>query len=135
MKTIVILVLITAAFCYQCTKDNTESSEFTTGTYSGEKSIYNLNTHSESVDTIAINFEGNTYSYSGSNTLDYGRGNYLIKKNSIDFNDEEARIALYSWEWILGGTHQFRITGDSLNMNQNRPGFQVSCRLIKTAEQ
>ena len=58
-------------------------------------------------------------------------GNYLIKNNSIEFNDDEARIALYSWEWILGGTHKFRIIGDSLILNQNGSYIQVSCRFKK----
>jgi hypothetical protein len=71
---------------------------------------------------------------SNSFALDFGRGNYLLKNNSIDFNDEEARIALYAWEWILGGTHQLRIAGESLILNQNTQNFSVSCRLIKTAE-
>jgi hypothetical protein len=128
---VLLLVIMTA-----CNKenDNTEGSKFATGTYSGEKSIYYVSAHSESVDTITINFESNTYSYFSSNTLDFGRGNYLIKNNSIDLNDDEARIALYSWEWILSGTHQYQIIGDSLILNQTSPNHKVSCRLIKAAK-
>jgi hypothetical protein len=109
-------------------------SEFTSGTYSGEKTIYYPGTDYESVDTISITFDSGTYIYSGSNTLDFGRGNYLIKNNSIDLNDEEARIDLYTWDWILSGTHQFRINGDSLILNQDSQDHIVSCRLAKASE-
>jgi hypothetical protein len=117
--------------CYGCKKDDNELSKFTAGTYSGEKTIYYSDTHFESLDTITIKFDSNTYSYSGSDALDFGRGNYLIKNSSIEFNDDEARIALYTWEWILAGTHKFQIIGDSLIMNQNGSYIQVSCRLKK----
>jgi hypothetical protein len=129
----IIFFLIIILSCYGCTKDNTEISKFVTGTYFGEKTIYYFDTHYESVDTITIKFDSNTYSYSGSDALDFGRGNYLIISNSIVFNDDEARNALYSWEWILGGTHKFRIIGDSLILNQNGSYIQVSCRFKKIA--
>jgi hypothetical protein len=134
MKATWILFLLFMMTACSKERDNAESSKFTTGTYSGEKAIYYVSTHSESVDTILISFDNNTYSYSGSNRLDFGRGNYLLKNNSIDFNDEEARIALYTWDWILAGTHQLRITRDSLILNQDSPDFRVSCRLIKTSD-
>ena len=105
-----------------------------TGTYSGEKSIFYLGTNSTSVDTITIKFDSDTYSYSGSSTLDYGRGNYVIKDNSIEFNDGLFRNALYSWEWILGGTHQLRMVGDSLILNQNGSYIQVSCKFKKITQ-
>lgn len=133
MKKVIFLLSMTI-LCYGCAKDDTEISKYTSGTYAGEKIIYYLDTHFESVDTITIKFDSNTYSYSGSDALDFGRGNYLIKSNSIEFNDDEARNALYSWEWILIGTHKFRIIGDSLILNQNGSYFQVSCRLIKIAK-
>ena len=94
-----------------------------------------MDTQNKSVDTVTIKFDKRTYSYSGSDALDFGRGNYLIKGNSIEFNDDEARNALYSWEWILVGVHKFRLNGDSLVLNQNGSYIQVSCRLIKIAEQ
>lgn len=130
MKKIVVLLAI-IALCFGCSKDDTEISKFSTGTYTGVKTIYYLGTNNESVDTITIKFDDSTYSYSGSNALDFGRGNYLIKSNSIEFNDAEARNALYSWEWILAGIHKFKSNGDSLNLNQNGSYLKVSCRLKK----
>jgi major membrane immunogen (membrane-anchored lipoprotein) len=133
MKKVIFLLSMTI-LCNGCAKDDTEISKFATGTYSGEKTTYYLGTHNKSVDTITIKFDSSTYSYSGSNALDFGRGNYLIKSNSIEFNDDEARNALYSWEWILVGVHKFRLNGDSLVLNQNGSYIQVSCRLIKIAK-
>jgi hypothetical protein len=131
-KTIFILVIILSF--YGCKKIDNESPKFATGTYTGEKAIYYLGTNSTSVDTITIKFDISTYSYSGSDALDFGRGNYLIKRNSVEFNDDEARNALYSWEWILVGSHKFRINGDSLVLIQDGSFIQVSCRLIKTVK-
>jgi major membrane immunogen (membrane-anchored lipoprotein) len=127
----ILFILVIILSCFGCKKVDNENSKFTTGTYYGEKTIYYSDTHYESLDTITIKFDSNTYSYSGSDALDFGRGNYLIKNNSIEFNDDEARNALYSWEWILGGTHKFRIIGDSLILNQNGSYIQVSCRFKK----
>lgn len=130
----IIFILVIILSCYGCTKENPEFSKFATGTYYGEKTIHYLGTNSTSVDTITIMFDSSKYSYSGSDALDFGRGNYRIKSNSIEFNDDEARIALYSWEWILGGIHKFRMTGDSLLLNQNGSYVQVSCKLIRIAK-
>jgi hypothetical protein len=130
----IMFILVIILFCFGCKKVDDESSKFITGTYSGEKTIHYLGTNSVFVDTITLKFDSSTYSYSGSDALDFGRGNYLIKNNSIEFNDDEARNALYSWEWILGGTHKFRLNGDSLVLNQNGSYIQVSCRLIKIAK-
>jgi major membrane immunogen (membrane-anchored lipoprotein) len=130
MKKITVILVINL-FCYGCKKDDNEILKFSTGTYSGEKTIYYSDTHYKSLDTISIKFDNNTYSYSGSGALDFGRGNYLIKNNSIEFNDDEARNALYSWEWILGGIHNFRVIADSLIMNQNGSYIQVTSRLKK----
>jgi hypothetical protein len=127
----IIFVLIIILFCYGCTKDDSKTSKFTTGTYSGEKSIYYSGTHYESVDTITIRFDSNTYSYSGSDALDFGRGNYFIRSDSIGFNDDEARVALYTWDWILSGMHKFRTIDDSLILNKNSSYIQISCRLKK----
>jgi hypothetical protein len=133
MKGITLILAIILSF-YGCKKIDNEGQEFATGTYTGEKAIYYLGTKSTSIDTITIKFDSIEYSYSGSGALDYGRGNYLIKDNSIEFNDDETRIALYSWEWILGGTHKFRMTGDSLLLNQNGSYVQLSCKLIRIAK-
>jgi hypothetical protein len=130
MKRILFLLVIIVS-SYGCKKDDNEISKFATGSYSGEKTIYYVDTHNKSVDTITIKFDSNTYSYSGSDALDFGRGNYIVKNNSIEFNDDEARNALYSWEWILGGTHKFQMIEDSLILNQNGSYVQVSCRLKK----
>jgi major membrane immunogen (membrane-anchored lipoprotein) len=127
----IMFILVIILSCFECKKVDDESSKFTTGTYSGEKTIYYSDTHYESHDSITIKFDSNAYSYSGSDALDFGRGNYLIKNNSIKFNDEEGRNDLYSWEWILGGTHKFQMIGDSLILNQNGSYIQVSCRLKK----
>ena len=127
----IIFILVIILSCYGCTKENSEFSKFATGTYYGEKTIHYLGTNSTSVDTITIKFDSSKYSYSGSDALDFGRGNYLIKNNFIEFNDDEARNALYSWEWILVGAHKFRFNGDSLVLNQDGSYIHVSCRLIK----
>lgn len=134
MEKAAILILVIIASCYGCSKDETEISQFATGTYSGEKTIYYLDTHYKSVDTVTIKFDSNTYSYSGSDALDFGRGNYYITSNSVEFNDYVFRNALYSWEWIIGGTHKFKINGDSLILNKNGSYIQVSCRLLKIAK-
>jgi hypothetical protein len=133
MKKIIFIPLIIISL-HGCKKDDNGISKFETGTYSGEKTIYYSGTHYESVDTITIRFENNAYSYTGSYALDYGRGNYLIKNNSVEFNNDEARIALYTWDWILGGIHKFRMTGDSLILNQSSPYIQISCRLKRTTK-
>ena len=127
----IIFILIIILSCYGCTKENSEFSKFATDTYYGEKTIYYLGTYNKSVDTITIKFNSSTYSYIGSDALDFGRGNYLLKNNSIEFKDDEARNDLYSWEWILVGAHKLRLSGDSLVLNQDGSYIQVSCRLLK----
>jgi hypothetical protein len=127
----IMFILVIILSCFGCKKVDDENSKFTTGTYSGEKTIYYVDTHNKSVDTITIKFDSNAYSYSGSDALDFGRGNYLIKNNSIEFNDEEFRNDLYTWDWILGGLYKIRIIGDSINLNQNGSYIKVSCRLKK----
>ena len=128
-KIICILVIIVS--CYGCKKDNNEIIDFKIGTFYGEKTIYYLDTHYESVDTITIKFDSTIYAYSGSDVLDFGRGNYLIKDNSIEFNDEEARVALYTWDWIITGIYRFRTIDDSIIFNLNSSDIQISCRLKK----
>jgi hypothetical protein len=127
----ILLILIIISTCFGCKKVDNENSKFNTGTYTGEKTIYYPDSHHESLDTITIKFDSNSYTYSGSDALDFGRGNYVVETNSIEFNDDEARNALYSWEWILGGTHTFRMMGDSLVLNQNGLHLKVTCRLKK----
>ena len=126
------LVLIIA--CYGCKKNDNETSKFNIGTFQGEKTIYYPNTHYESVDTITIQFDSTTYSYSSSNALDIGRGNYLIKDNSVEFNDELVRDDLYTWDWILSGTFNLQITDGLIILNQNNLGNQISCRLKRISK-
>jgi hypothetical protein len=128
-KIIFILVLIVS--CSGCKKDNNEIINFKIGTFYGEKAIYYLDTYYESVDTITIKFDSTTYAYSGCDVLDFGRGNYLIKDNSIEFNDQEGRVALYTWDWIITGIYGLRTIDDSLILNQNSSDIRISCRLRK----
>lgn len=122
----VILILFTG-----CNKAETEITVLPVGTFWGEKNVLYSDTHLQSVDTITIEFNNNEYVYSGCNALDFGSGSYLITKNSIQFKDTEVRNALYSWDWILVGTYTFRLSDDSIVMNQNGQFIQVTCRLKK----
>jgi len=134
MNKVAIIVLVVIASCYGCSKDDAETSKFVTGTFSGIKTVHNFNTNYDFTDTITIMFEHTKYTYFGSTFLnpgDSGYGNFLIKNNSIEFEDVVARIDLYTWDWILGGVHQLRISGDSLIMNQKSSSLQISCRLKK----
>jgi hypothetical protein len=47
-------------------------------TYHGIKEVYYSSTDITSTDTITLVFDTDTYSYSGSNALDYGKGRYII---------------------------------------------------------
>jgi hypothetical protein len=127
----ILFILVIILTCHGCKKVDNENSTFATGTYSGEKSIYYPDSNHESLDTITIKFDSNSYTYSGSNALDFGRGNYIVDNNSIEFKDDEARNALYTWEWILGGKHNLRMKGDSLVLSQDGLHLQVRCRLIR----
>jgi hypothetical protein len=137
MKTYLYFILIIIVLT-SCTKEEENAilniTNFTTGTYYGIKSISDSGTHNESVDTITIKFDDSTYIYSGSGFLDYGRGNYILNNESIEFHDDIARIALYSWHWIIIGKYQFKTIDDSLILNQNGSYFQISCRLKKTTK-
>jgi hypothetical protein len=124
--TIVLLSIISG-----CKKDDNEVPDFKTGTYYGEKTVYHIDTHYESTDTITIRFDSTAYSYSGSEALDWGSGNYLIKNDSIAFNDMNARITLYTWDWILGGMYKYEINNDSLFLNNKYFNILISCRLRK----
>jgi len=133
----VIFILAIILSCYGCEKINDVNSKFSTGTYVGEKTVHYFGTNYDFVDTITIEFDSMKYRYLGSTSThppDFGNGNYLIKNNSIEFNDEVARIDLYTWDWILVGEHKFRVNVDSLVMNQNSSYIQISCRLIKIAK-
>jgi hypothetical protein len=130
----IIFLLVFIVSCYGCTKDNNEISKFKIGTFYGEKIVHYFGTNYDFVDTITIEFESTKYTYSGStfpHPPDFGSGNYLIKNNSIEFNDEVARNALYTWDWILVGMYKFRTIDDSIILNQNNSYIQISCRLKK----
>jgi len=130
--TLPILVLLISF--YGCTKDSYLATSFTTGSYSGTKSIYYTGTHLQSIDTITINFDINTYDYGGSNSLDFGHGSYSLSNNSIEFHDDLARITLYSWDWIIGGKYQLKTKNDPLILTQNNPYRPVTCRLKKVSQ-
>lgn len=126
-KLICTLALITCI--YGCKKSDNEIVKFKFGTFKGVKTIYYEDTRQESGDTITIKFDSTSYAYSGSDPLDFGRGTYLIQDRSIEFKDDEARIALYTWDWILGGLYKFQITEDSMILNQSGSYTAISCRL------
>jgi hypothetical protein len=134
MTKLTLRILVLLISLYGCTKASYQASTFTTGTYSGTKSIYNTSTHLQSIDTITINFDINTYDYGGSNSLDFGHGSYSLSNNSIEFHDDLARITLYSWDWIVGGTYQLKTKNDSLILTQNNPYMPVTCRLKKVSQ-
>ncbi len=130
----IIAILIIIASIYGCKKNENEIPKFISGTYTGEKTLFYSDTHYETSDTITIKFDSTSYIYSGTDLLDFGRGKYVVQNSSIEFKDDEARIALYSWEWILGGVYKFQITDDQMILNQNGSHLQISCRLRKIPE-
>ncbi len=133
MKRITFFLVLIVAW-YGCKENDKETSQFNIGTFSGEKTVHYFGTNYDFVDTITIKFDSTKYSYSGLTSThppDYGSGNYIIKDNSIEFNDEEFRIALYTWDWIIAGMYNFRTINDSIILNQNNTGLQISCRLKK----
>lgn len=129
MRTFKIIFLLIIVSCWGCTKHETEISKFDIGTYFGERNTYNKATHANRIDTITIDFDTTNYIYAGSYILDSGRGNYFIKNDSIEFNDQVARIALYSWDWILGGMYQLIIIDDGIILSKNYSDIHVSYRL------
>lgn len=134
MKNIIFL-LVSIVFYWGCAKDATEISKFQAGTYYGTKAINYFSTNINTFDTITIKFDYVKYLYSGSWELDYGKGNYFISNDSIEFNDEYARIALYSWDWILSGKYKFRFVDDSLILCKRYYNQLITCRLTKITEQ
>lgn len=118
-----------------CQKEKIEISKFSAGTYYGEKDIHYFSTNTFIRDTITIKFDSIKYIYSGSHSLDYGKGNYLISDDSIEFNDEYARITLYSWDWILSGKYDVRSSDDSLILSKKYYNQLTTCRLTKITEQ
>jgi hypothetical protein len=134
MNKLILPVLCFLVSLCGCTKAGYEVSSFTTGTYSGTKSIYYTSTHLQSIDTITINFDINTYDYGGSNILDFGSGSYSLRNNAIEFHDAVARNMLYSWDWIIGGKYQLKTKNDSLILTQNNPYRPVTCRLKKVSQ-
>ncbi|HAQ21365.1 MAG TPA: hypothetical protein DCR40_19370 [Prolixibacteraceae bacterium] len=128
MKTLIIsFVLI--LFFVACQKEENDLLKFRFGTYYGIRYSNYENVGINRLDTITVNFEVVKYNYSGTHTLDYGSGNYYILNDSIGFNDENARITLYSWEWILSGMYKYKLTGDSLFLFRNNKTLNISYRL------
>lgn len=135
MRTFKIIFLLIIVSCAGCTKDENESTKFSAGTYNGEKDIHYFSTNTYTRDTITIKFDGIKYYYSGSWGLDYGKGNYLISTDTIEFNDEYARITLYSWDWILFGKFKFELVDDLLILTKKQHNQLITCRLTKISEQ
>jgi hypothetical protein len=100
-------------------------------TYHGIKEVYYSSTDITSTDTITLVFDTDTYSYSGSNALDYGKGRYIISGEVIQFNDEYARNTLYPWDWILSGQFKHKSIGDSLILTRSYYGQDITCRLVR----
>ena len=125
---IVMMMIITG-----CTKHDYSIPEFQAGTFQGVKIVNWGSTHTILTDTITIEFDNGHYSYSTRNSLnqlpDYGRGTYSVLSDLVEFNDEEARITLYTWDWILGGKFEFASSGDSLLLIQKFSYKQISCKL------
>lgn len=134
MKKILFFLLI-AGSVWGCKKDSSQIQKIQSGTFRGEKTVYYFSTHLMSTDTISLQLDDSTYSYSElnvQNTLDYGRGNYTIQNDSVQFKDDEARVALYSWSWIIGGKFRFEYLDDAiLIMNQKNSDRQTSCILYR----
>jgi hypothetical protein len=103
-------------------------------TYHGIKKVYYSSTELTSSDTITLVFDADTYSYSGSNALDYGKGKYIISDDVIQFNDEYARNTLYTWDWILSGEFKHKSSGDSLILTRSYYGQEITCRLGRVGE-
>jgi hypothetical protein len=135
MRTFKIIFLLIIVSCAGCTKHDNGISKFSAGTYYGEKTIQNFSTNNYACDTITIKFESLKYLYSGSWELDYGKGNYFISNDSIEFNDELFRNTMHSWNWILSGKYKFRLIDDSLILSQRYYNQLITCRLTKIAEQ
>ena len=108
---------------------------FKTGTYFGRKIIRNFSTNNYTFDTITIKFDSEKYVYTGSWELDFGKGNFSISNDSVEFNDELFRNAMHSWNWILSGMYKFRLIDDSLILSQSYYNQLIICRLTKIAEQ
>jgi hypothetical protein len=133
MKKIMFLLMLIVS-CYGCNKIENPFTKFKIGTFSGVKIVHYFGTNYDFMDTLTIKFESTEYSYLGltsTHPLDCGSGNYIIKDNSIEFNDELVRTDNLTWDWILSGMFNLQITDDSIILNQNKPGLQISCRLKK----
>ena len=129
----IMVILILAGFFSGCEKKSNENQSFQTGIFEGKKTVYYFSTHLTSNDTIIMQLDDSTYSYSElnvQNTLDSGKGNFTIQNDSVQFNDDEARVALYSWSWIIAGKFRFEFGNDgALILNKKYPDRQISCRL------
>ena len=49
----------------------------------------------------------------------YGAGTFSVEKDKITFIDEVARIALYSWDWILVGEYNYTFDGKKLKFSKS----------------
>jgi len=131
------LFLAFALFFISCERkiELIDPTTFKTGTYYGEKDIHYFSTNTYTHDTITIKFDSVKYLYSGSWELDYGKGNYFISNDSIEFIDGLFRNAMHSWNWILSGKYKFRFIDDSLIISQWHSNQLITCRLTKIIKQ
>ena len=117
-----------------CEKDDNGISKFSTGIYYGEKECYYFSTNIDKRNSLTIKFDSIKYVYSGSWDLDSGKGNYLMSNDSIEFIDECGRIALYSWDWILSGKSEYKLSDDLLILTRRQHNQLITCKLTKIRE-
>ena len=98
------------------------------GTYIWTRKVFtDEQTMSWSWKTIESKFtlelKNDTYTCGGDSeglpASSFGRGTFSIEKDKIMFYDDVARIALYSWDWILGGEYSFTFDGKKLKLSKS----------------
>jgi len=130
----IFLFLIIIISCYGCTEYNDEIPKFPTGIFYGEKTIHYLLTDTITRDTVTIKFDNIKYIYSSSWSLDYGKGNYVISNDSIEFYDEKFRNTLYTWDWIISGKFEYKLADDLLVLKKRQNNQLTTCSLKKIGE-
>jgi len=114
-----------------CSK-NEEISKFPeNGTFSGVYTwTYKILTDEQTMSwswvsserKFTLELKNGTYTCGGNDkglSSSYGTGTFSVEKDKIIFNDEVARIALYSWDWILGGKYNFTFDGKKLQFSKS----------------
>ena len=123
-----ISMLILSSF--GCKKENARPSIFVAADYYGQKSVSYPGVSSGQNDTIYLNFLDTTYSYTSTSALDYGHGKYLIKGDSLQLIDQEVRVTLYSWDWILSGTYKYTCDKGRLTLTGKYFNTNTACSLV-----